>query len=94
MITRFCYGGYNIAFEIHHNNYGGWLNYLTLWIDDRFVKIWVRDVPGYAVTITKKSCGAHDGAVGLFNFISRCVRDNFMMCYVLKIVRTFGDIDI
>lgn len=53
------------------------------------ISIPVRESDSYRVKINKKSVSAHGGALGLFVFLSDCIRNDFMMVYVRAILRTF-----
>lgn len=49
----------------------------------------VKDAPGVAIKINKKSLAADGGADRLIHFIARCIREDFMMCYVNRIIDQF-----
>ena len=45
---------------------------------------------GFAIKINKKSVSADKGAEGVFEFVKKCISENFAMCYVWKIIEIFG----
>ena len=49
----------------------------------------VKRLDGFTIKINKKSIAAQDGASGLFNFIAGCIKNDFMMLYVNKIIEQF-----
>lgn len=53
-------------------------------------KIPVRDLPGYAYRINKRSMSADGGAYGLFKYIRRCVNADLNMVSVYKIILAFS----
>lgn len=56
------------------------------------VSVRVHDSIDYRIKINKKSVVASGGAYGLFCFLSDCIRNDFMMCYVNAFVRQFCNI--
>ena len=49
-----------------------------------------RNASGYAIKINKSGVSADGGAAGVFRFLSDCISNDFMMCYVYKIVDMFA----
>ncbi len=98
MIERLYKSNYLFEFSI---NFDGdkWDNFITVLVYElksvgaygyiKTVKIPVKFAPGYAIKINKKSCSNANGARGLFSFISDCIKNDFMMVYVYKIISNF-----
>ena len=89
--------GYMFRFSIHHNGrvWGDNL-IITAFENDGAVNtelcrvaVPVRDAAGLAVRINKRSCSAAGGALGLYSFIADCIKNDFMLDWVYKIVRAF-----
>ena len=53
------------------------------------VSVRVHPSNDYRIKINKKSVVASGGAYGLFCFLSDCIRNDFMMCYVNAFIRQF-----
>ena len=87
--------GYMFRFSIHHNGlvWGDNLIITAFGSADNAelcrVAVPVRDAAGLAVRINKRSCSAAGGALGLYCFVSDCIKNNLMMDWVYKIVRAF-----
>lgn len=65
-------------------------NYLLLQTtaeDGTFTKktVKIESDPEYTFKLMKTKIKARDGAAGLYEFIDRCVRDNFCVVYIDKI---------
>ena len=43
----------------------------------------------YTIKVNKRSITARDGAPGLLDFFERCIRENFMLLYLDKVIETF-----
>ena len=97
MVTRYRRNGNLYSFYLHENSTGdGWKNYITVakTPDDENQPETVRNIPvktadGYSIKVNKKSISSANGARGAFAFISDCIRNNFMMAYVNRIIEQF-----
>ena len=49
-----------------------------------------RNASGYAIKINKSGVSADGGAAGVFRFLSDCISNDFMMCYVYNVVDMFS----
>ena len=100
MVTRTRKNGALYSFYLLDNGTtaGGYKNYITVakTPDDETQPEIIQNIPvktldGYSIKINKKSISAADGARGAFSFIRNCIRNDFMMCYVYKIIENFFD---
>ena len=78
-------------FKIDDNPGRGWHN-LTLVraLGGERKQIKAKRLPGYAIKINKSGVAADGGAVGVFNFLNDCIKNNFMMCYVYRVCDLFA----
>ena len=87
---RFKYNDVKYQFKIY-NTPLGWRDLCLVRVDDNtHFKIKTRAAAGVAIKINKRCVSADGGAMGVFDFLCRCIRDNFMMCYVYKVCELFG----
>ena len=99
MVTRTRRNGALYSFYlIHEETRSGWKHYIKAvkTPDDEKQPEIIKNIPvktldGYSIKINKKSISAADGARGAFSFIRNCIRNDFMMTYVYKIIETFFD---
>ena len=97
MVTRYRRNSMLYSFYLHDNSAGtGYKTFITIvkTPDDEnqpeiIKNVPVIDAPGYSIKINKKSISANGGARGAFAFIRDCIRNDFMMIYVNKIVEQF-----
>lgn len=99
MNTSIWKNGILYTFYLHKSEFcAGWKNYITLVItsdtEEKTINIPVNEIDGYSVKINKKSVSASNGACGLFCFIADCIKNNFMLCWVAKIIRNFSGVDV
>lgn len=92
MVSKcFEYNGLMYYFSIDFNNERGWHKLeLVQHLTGKRSTIKTRNAGGYAIKINKSGVSADDGAAGVFRFLSDCIQNDFMMCYVYKIVDMFA----
>lgn len=88
MLYRYYKDGLQYEFTTHGNNL------LIRQIDEnaeitaeRIVKAKEKD--GYSIFIRKTYIGANEGLNGIISFIGNCIRENFMTCYIDKIIKLY-----
>lgn len=97
MVTRFRKNNCLYSFYIWDRENGhGFKEFITIvkTPDDPNEAEIIKNVPvneraGYAIKINKKSISAGNGARGVFSFIADCIKNDFMMTYVYKIIKAF-----
>lgn len=99
MNTSIYKDGVLYTFCLHDSKYhNGFKNYITMVIttdtSERVINIPVNEIDGYTVKINKKSVSAAGGARGLFCFIGDCIKNDFMLAWVAKIIRNFSGVDV
>lgn len=91
MVTKcFEYNGFMYYFSIAFTPARGWHNLELVRVlsgDRRQIK--TRNASGVAIKINKSCVAADGGAAGVFRFLSDCIKNDFMMCYVYKICELF-----
>ena len=86
----FIYNDLVYRFAIDYDSKKGWHNLeLVRLADNVRYKIKTRNADGFAIKVNKTCVSADGGAVGVFNFISDCIKKDFAMCYVYKICEIF-----
>ena len=87
----FEYNGFMYYFLIDYNPARGWYNLelvRALGGDRKPIK--TRSVSGYAIKINKSGIAADGGALGVFNFLNDCIKNDFSMCYVRRVCELFA----
>lgn len=92
MVSKyFIYNGLMYYFSIDFNPGRGWYNLeLVQNLTGKRTAIKTRNANGYAIKINKSGVSADGGARGVFCFLNDCIKNDFMMCYVYKIIDLFG----
>ena len=92
MVSKcFEHNGLMYYFSIDFNHDRGWHNLeLVQNLTGKRSTIKTRNANGYAIKINKSGVSADGGAAGAFRFLSDCISNDFMMCYVYKIVDMFA----
>lgn len=92
MISKyFEYNDLMYYFSIDFTPARGWYNLqLVRALGGDCKQIKTRAASGYAIKINKSGVSADGGAVGVFNFLNDCIKNDFMMCYVYKVCELFG----
>lgn len=85
----FKYNDVKYQFKIYDTPLGPDLELVRV-DDNTHFKIKTRAAAGVAIKINKRCVSADGGAVGVFNFLNDCIKNDFMMCYVYKVCELFG----
>ena len=87
----FEYDGLMYYFSIAFTPARGWhnLELVRVLSGDR-IQIKTRAASGYAIKINKSGVSADGGALGVFNFLNDCIKNDFAMCYVRRVCELFA----
>ena len=87
MLTRYFHNDMQYVFTYDIDS-----DYITIKNYDTGVEksIRVRDSADYRIQINKRTLNANGGARGAFCFLSDCIRQDFMLVYVNKVIENFN----